>query len=405
MMQPRSQMSLDQKNSATPCRPFAVTAVEPSGRLYGSEYCLLDIIRGTDGNSLSWNVITPREGGFCRLLTEQGIPCRSAIPADLHRRSRFRKFAVYARLLWEVRHQRPQLLYVNQAGMLKAGNLICRLLNVPGVCQVQTLEDALWISRSGIGTGNMRAFICNSDFIADRTAVPDDRKCVLYQGIGSQPVYAPQDFSRVACPTLGIIGRISESKGHYLTLQAVAILRQRGVQVQIRVIGDGLTPEDTQRFGAAVNSAGLSGSFDFRGYCRDLQAEFSQMQLLLIPSLAEPLGRVLYDAAHFGVPIIAADSGGLGEICRLYGVGESFPAGNAVALAARIEASLKCLPEITAEFRRRSAQMVQSLNMASYLDAVKLILLRAAVRQPVSIRWRGDLIPMSQQDSASAGVS
>jgi glycosyltransferase involved in cell wall biosynthesis len=384
--------------------PLSVTAVEPSGRLYGSEYCLLDIIHGIDRRCLSWTVITPHGRGFSNLLIEQGITCHNAIPDDLHHRTRLQKLAVYARLLWEVRRQRPHLLYINQAGMLKAGNAICRMLGIPGVCQVQTLEDALWISRSGVGAGNMQAFICNSDFIAERTRVPDERKCVLYQGISLAPVPVPRIHAATDPPTLGIIGRISESKGHYLTLQAVRLLRQRGIQVRIRVIGDGLTPEDTQRFMTAVNVAGLADTFDFRGYCRDLRTEFSQMRLLLIPSLAEPLGRVLYDAAHFGVPIIAADSGGLGEICRLYGVGVSFPAGNAEALASRIEASLNNLPEITSEFRARSARMVASLKMSSYLDAVQSILLRAADRQPVSIRWKGDLIPESSAETGSASA-
>jgi len=384
---------------------ISITAIEPSGRLYGSEYCLLDILTGLDKHVFSWTVLTPGDRGFSSLLQNAGIPCDSTMPHSLHRYRRTYRLLSYSRLLYRVRKLRPQLLYVNQAGILRAANVICRLLRIPGVCQVQTLEDALWISRSGIGTGNMQAFICNSDFIAEHTAVPADRKCVLYQGISSPPLPVPLHSGPGAVATLGIIGRISESKGHYLALHAALLLKQKGIPLRIRVIGDGLTPEDSKRFTNAVNAAGLADFFDFRGYCRDLHAEFSQMQLLLIPSLAEPLGRVLYDAAHFGVPIIAADSGGLGEICRLYGVGESFPAGNAVALAARIEASLKCLPEITAEFHRRSAQMVKSLNMASYLDAVKSILLRAAARQPVSIRWRGDLIPMSQQDSASAGVS
>ena len=138
-----------------------------------------------------------------------------------------------------------------------------------------------------------------------------------------------------------------------------------------------------------------------RGYCRDLRAEFSRISLLLIPSLAEPLGRVLYDAAHFGVPIIAADSGGLGEICRLYDVGVSFPAGNAETLAASIENSLNNLPEITATFLTRSTRMVESLKMSSYLDAVRSILLQAADRQPVSIRWTGELIADAPADTTA----
>jgi glycosyltransferase involved in cell wall biosynthesis len=384
------------ENSALP-----IAAIEPSGRLYGSEYCLFDILQGLPKHRFSWTVVTPGGSGFSSLLQDSGIACITALPHSLHRYGRARRLLCYARLLNCVRKLRPRLLYVNQAGILRAANLICRVLQIPGVCQVQTLEDALWISRSGIGAGNMQAFICNSDFIADRTRVPDDRKCVLYQGISSPPAPVANTHAPADPPTLGIIGRISESKGHYLTLQAAKLLRQRGIQLKIRVIGDGLTPEDTERFMAAVNVAGLADTFDFRGYCRDLRAEFSRISLLLIPSLAEPLGRVLYDAAHFGVPIIAADSGGLGEICRLYDVGVSFPAGNVEALAASIENSLNNLPEITSTFLTRSTRMVESLQMSSYLDAVRSILLQAADRQPVSIRWTGDLIADAPADTTA----
>jgi glycosyltransferase involved in cell wall biosynthesis len=373
-------------------RPLRIAALEPSGRLYGSEYCLLDIVRGVNCERFNWSVITPAGKGFAELLQWQNVSCCTALPGDLHHRGRFGRARAYARLLLAVRKLRPDLLYVNQAGMLRAGSLICKVLGIPGVCQVQTLEDADWISRSHAGHGQMLAYICNSDFIASRTAVPADRRCVLYQGIGATPAYAQMPPENTEPLSLGLIGRISESKGHYLALEAAALLRAKGMRVRIRVIGDGVTAEDTARFSAAVTAAGLQDTFDLRGYCRDLRAEFSSIQLLLIPSIAEPLGRVLYDAAHFGVPVIAADSGGLGEICRLYGVGESFPAGRADALAAAIQRCAGQLESVTRAFRSNSAAMVQSLDMKSYLDVIEGILMQASKGVPCAVRWRGDAV-------------
>lgn len=377
------------KHEASPIR---ITAIEPSGRLYGSEYCLLDILRGTDAQRFRWSVITPGGGGFSQVLEQQGISCHTNLPAGLHRQSRLARARAYARLLFDVRRIGTDLLYVNQAGMLRAASAICRVLRIPGVCQVQTLEDAQWISRSRAGAGSMLAYICNSSFIAEHTLVETDRKCVLYQGIAQPPNYVAAPSQSPNTITLGLVGRISESKGHYLTIRAAELLRKSGLDFKVRVIGDGLTEQDTAKFKAAVAEAGLSELFEFRGYRSDLKTEFASIHLLLIPSIAEPLGRVLYDAAHFGLPVIAADSGGLGEICRLYGVGQKFSANNPESLARAIRQAATCLDAVRDDFRQRSAEMIHSLSMDSYLRVIEQLLTNAAARIPCAIRWQGNRV-------------
>lgn len=383
---------IDKAHQGRPTEPVRITAIEPSGRLYGSEYCLLDIIRGIDAQRVSWNVILPPRGGFGDLLQTLGVPCTYGIAEGLHRRGRWEKLFVYGRLFREVRRQRPQLLYINQAGLLRAGSAICRILGIPGVCQVQTLEDAEWVTRSQSGGRSMMAYICNSDFIAARTQVPPERLSVFYQGVSKLPDYSDDEprSSASGLLTLGLVGRICESKGHYLTLEAARILCKSGFRFRVRVIGDGMTAEDTMRFQSAVAQAGLAEVFDFRGYCRDIKTEFRAIDLLLIPSLAEPLGRVLYDAALYGVPVIASDSGGLGEICRLYDVGERVPAGNATALASAIRSIPGRLPELKSRFRVQSRKMLRALDMDSYLTAMESLLLQATAWRPSAIRWVGD---------------
>ena len=369
-------------------RPLRVVAIEPSGRLYGSEYCLFDVIQGTRGRCFDWSVISTDGLGFSGLLDENGIRQVPALLPNLHRASRGRKLVQYLKLLMQVRRLQPDLIYVNQAGVLRAAGVICRLLNVPGVCQVQTLEDARLLGTKRIECSQIKAFICNSDFIADNTAVPAERKCVLYQGVQGSPQYCPRHISGTGPLSLGIIGRISESKGHYLLLRAVALLRSV-MRIKVRVIGEGFTAGDTAAFQRAVAEVGLQDMFEFRGYRRDLRTEFSALDLLLIPSLAEPLGRVLFDAAHFGVPAIVADSGGLGEIAGMYDVGERFAAGNAEDLASCITRCSENLSAVTDRFRLQSGGMIRSLDMAAYLNAVEKILREAAERRDCRVRWQG----------------
>jgi glycosyltransferase involved in cell wall biosynthesis len=137
----------------------------------------------------------------------------------------------------------------------------------------------------------------------------------------------------------------------------------------------------------------MQSFFDFRGYRTDLAGELQHVDLLLIPSIAEPLGRVLFDAAKHEVPVVVSDAGGLGEIASLYKVGIPFRSGNVASLVEAItHFSVKRESEI-ARFRRNSQQMLQSLSMKSYLANIEHILHLTHHGKPCNVVWLGDEAP------------
>ena len=370
-----------------------VAAVEPSGALYGSEYCLLDILTGLNKEQFNWHVITVPGAGFDRLLTEHGIEFSAFLRPHLHLRNRLQKIGTYLRLFRHLRRMRPDLIYLNQAGFLRPVAWISTRLRIPMVCQVQTLEDAHMVSKGPELHSQVQAFICNSRFIASQTDVDPAKKCVLYQGIATQSsdtfACALQDHDDRA-PHIGILGRIAHSKGHYLLLDAAKELIQELPACRFVVIGAGLTAKDTALFEQAVQRHGLSEYFEMRGYQTDLRTELARLDLLAIPSLAEPLGRVLFDAARYRTPVVVSNAGGLGEICRHFGVGEVFESGNPQALAGAILLSLQNLPAVRERFIMTSSAMLQRLRMSSYLTCIEQILIRARKARPSKIMWFGD---------------
>ena len=378
-----------------------VAVIEPSGRLYGSEYCLLDVIDGLPRNRFDWRVFLPRGRGLDELLLDRRIHCDFLIPGDLGQWSRWRKAGLYAALLQSLRRAGPALLYVNQAGSLRYAAMCARWLALPIVCQVQTLEDARWLSARPRLHRPVQAFVCNSQFIAAETSCDPKKKCVLYQGVSSERVssarrHAHQRRERRPAPgsqpgrVIGILGRIAVSKGHYLLLQAAERLRSVLPGCRYVVIGEGLTSDDTEDFRAAVAASGLSPDFEFRGYRTDLAQELESVDLLVIPSLAEPLGRVLLDAAAFGVPVIVSDAGGLGEISNRFRVGVRFRSSDAGALARAVVHASENYAATCEAFWAASSAMLERLPLRSYLQRVEHILLAAADRRPVSETWLGD---------------
>lgn len=371
--------------------------IEPSGRLYGSEYCLLDVIRGLKGADYRWQVMLPLGQGFDELLRREGVDVCGGLLPDLHKISRWSKLQVY----WTMRRQlamaAPDLVYLNQAGILRAVDALMMGMEIPLVCQVQTLEDARFISRHPSVQRRVRAFICNSRFIAVEAGLPAEKQCILYQGVdfgemGPDP--QPPVDGEPWC--IGILGRIADSKGHPVFLEAAARLMAAGHRnLRFVVIGEGLTALDTAAFKAAVTTAGLDSFFELRGYRKDVAGELGRLNLLVIPSLAEPLGRVLLDACAAGIPTIVSDSGGLGEFSRDLEIGTRIPAGDSARLAEEILFFLEDYENRTTLFRAAAHRVYRRMASGPYLAAMDQILRNAAAGKNTSIEWFGE--PVSSE--------
>jgi glycosyltransferase involved in cell wall biosynthesis len=377
-------------------RQTKIAAIEPSGRLYGSEYCLLDILQLNNDRGYSWTIITT-QGSFSDLLCrdKEDVGVLPILPEHLHLKSKWQKLFTYIRLLIHLARLRPDILYVNQAGILRVSHFIARILRIHVVCQVQTLEDAIGVLGPQNSYKRVLSFICNSRFIAEKTRVDANRKCILYQGVGHpnpRCSNSPKRFSS-ECLRLGILGRISRSKGHYLLGEFAKSLAESDCRFSIRVIGDGLTPNDTLNWEQYLKENDVRSFFDLRGYRTNLDEELKDVDLLLIPSIAEPLGRVLFDAANFGVPVVVSDGGGLGEIAALYKVGLPFKSGDPKSLVNAVLKFQKDHELETERFIKNSQAMLASLSIESYLLRIEHILTTARSGQACNTTWFGDNVP------------
>jgi glycosyltransferase involved in cell wall biosynthesis len=367
-----------------------VTAIEPSGNLYGSEYCLLDVIEGTSRRGLEWDVVLPKGGGFDALLEKKQIPATYLLPRDSHTVPRPRKLISYWRVRQHLASVKPSVIYVNQAGILRAVNAINRRFRVPIVCQVQTLEDARFIAAHPAEHERVSAFICNSHYTASHAGIAREKLCVLYQPVMMAHVAAAPPPVRPPW-RIGILGRIAVSKGHYVFLEAARQIIARGDRdIRFVVIGEGLTPDDTEAFRSAVEKAGVSSQFELRGYRTDLATELARLHVVAIPSIAEPLGRVLLDACVADRPAIVSDSGGLGEFSRHFDIGRRFRAEDPAALAKSIETAIDDYDNECVSFTSAARRMLGRLAPSSYVETMFTIIDNASRGQSTAVQWLGD---------------
>jgi glycosyltransferase involved in cell wall biosynthesis len=99
------------------------------------------------------------------------------------------------------------------------------------------------------------------------------------------------------------LGRLHPSKGFDLLFEAVA----RTTAVQLLLAGDGPLRGQLERLASRL---GITDRVRFLGWRDDVSALMASADLLICPSLHEPLGNVVIEAWSAGLPVIATASDG-----------------------------------------------------------------------------------------------
>lgn len=158
---------------------------------------------------------------------------------------------------------------------------------------------------------------------------------------------------------VGTVGRMVEVKGQRFLIEAVALLRDRGIDVELVLIGDGeLRPDLEDR----VRELGIGDRTRFTGLVSDVPDRLAALDLFVLPSLSEALPITLLETAAAGLPMLVTSGGGCGTLVEAGAGGWIVPPGDAESLAERIEAYEEMRPDT----RRAMGQASYDLVMSRY---------------------------------------
>jgi glycosyltransferase involved in cell wall biosynthesis len=156
-------------------------------------------------------------------------------------------------------------------------------------------------------------------FISKYEYIPLRRIKVVYHGVDTErfrQVRKTISIRRsIGIPrnafVVGIVGRITEQKGHKHLFDAVAALKKKISEIRLLVIGVG---ELQQELGEYSRILGLQKSTVFLGYRKDIPRLYSAMDVLCLPSLYEGLGLVLVEAMLCNIITVGTSVDGITEI-------------------------------------------------------------------------------------------
>jgi glycosyltransferase involved in cell wall biosynthesis len=112
-------------------------------------------------------------------------------------------------------------------------------------------------------------------------------------------------------PVIGSMGRFVPKKGFRNFIEALSILRQRGIAFRAILGGDGKT---SARIDALIDRYQLGGQVTRLGWVKDKAAFFESLDVFVLPSSHEPFGIVLTEAMSYALPIVSTNAEGPREI-------------------------------------------------------------------------------------------
>jgi glycosyltransferase involved in cell wall biosynthesis len=166
-------------------------------------------------------------------------------------------------------------------------------------------------------------------FLLRRYGLSPDRVVTIRNGWSGKPL--PRKTTRpLKTKILICIANFREEKGHSVLLEAFARLQSVPFASRLVLLGDGPL---RVRLEEQVKRLSLSGKVDLAGVVADIWPHLAAADILVLPSLSEPLGMVVLEAMAAGLPVVATDVGGVPELVEDGVTGRLVPVEDPVEMA------------------------------------------------------------------------
>ena len=228
---------------------------------------------------------------------------------------------VWAHMMRLIRRLKPDVLHGHGA---KAGAFIRLKTGSKGTIRVytphggslhyplNTIKGALYSRLERALMNSTDLFLFESTFARDtyqRTiGTPKGLVRCVFNGVTAEefdPVVKADDATDVV-----YVGEFRHIKGADLLIDAVARLHADGKPVTLTLAGDG---EELAALKAQIQKLGLTEAVSFIGHVK-ARYGFSKGGVLVVPSRGDSMPYVVIEAAAAGIPMVAANVGGIPEI-------------------------------------------------------------------------------------------
>jgi len=303
-------------------------------RISGAENSLLQLLQGTDRREFEPLAALPGPGPLAQELAVLGVPAfyaplvrprRTLNPVRLASLAVRTAAAAFA-LAGETRRQGVCLIHAHTTAAFRAAGPAARMAGVPCVWHVRDIKRLSPLDRrlgrfakAAIAVSNavLKASGVSRCRGLDVRVVPNGIDADAFESRARRGMFRRELGLGPDDPLLLVAAQMVPWKGHRDFLRAVASVRRSYPRVVAAVAGDDLFgdhPGYVSELRRLAASLGLEPAVRFLGYRTDIPTLMADADLLVIPSDAEPFGRVALEAMAVGTPVVGRCAGGLPEV-------------------------------------------------------------------------------------------
>jgi glycosyltransferase involved in cell wall biosynthesis len=295
-------------------------------RFGGGETMLMSFLRSLDQSRLAVTVVFFEDGPFVDEARSLGLRT-VVLPAGRLRQLR-RAARVVVSLARLLSRERPDLL-LNWMAKTHLYGSVAAVLARRGdrvVWWQHTTNTRHWLNRLATLLP-ARAIGCSSRHAATIQARqwPSRPTFVVHPGIDAPPRLASHEQDalreRLEIPpgslVVGLVGRLEPGKRHDRFLEALTLLRARGLDVHGLLVGGAVPaspPELAARLHEEIAVRSLGGAVTVTGQVEDARPLIGLMDVLINVASAESFGIAVVEAMALGVPVVACSGAGPAEI-------------------------------------------------------------------------------------------
>jgi glycosyltransferase involved in cell wall biosynthesis len=317
--------------------------VMPETHRYGEELSTLSLTKGLRDRGHLVDLVTAK-GEFAREFEHVGArvffePVNARDPIGIARAAR-----AVRRLLLDPGYD---LIHSQEVVTTVIANIATRVpgrLRIPVIYHYRGIRPKFLPTATRILPMFANRIIANADFAMNefrRRGTPAERVRTIYNGYAWESFEQARRRSEVRSelgagseePILAAVGRLVPIKGHEVLLRALPAVLAKLPNARLLIVGEGPLQSMLQALCAEL---GLADRVRFLGFVPDVPRLLSGVDLLVLPSLVEPFGRVLVEAQAMRVPVVSTRVGGTSEIIVDGVTGRLVAPGDSEALARRI---------------------------------------------------------------------
>lgn len=383
------------RRRSTPSGAGTVVVAHPGSEMYGSDRVLIDSVAGIVDSGRDVVVVLPDSGPLAAALEAVGARVRVA-PAFVLRKRLLRPsgWGEFARTFFGgsraisriLREEQPEAVFVNTITLplwpLRTPRRTPLVLHVH---EGESTASRMMKKVLYFPARTADRILINSAFSRNvmLSAYPrlDGRTLTVLNAVpGPENPTSPRNELTGGMRLL-FLGRLSPRKGADLIIEAVRLLRERGVEVSLDIVGSAFEGYEwyEQQLADMITTAGLQDAVTLHGFQPDVWEYLAASDVLVVPSrLDEPFGNTAVEGVLAERPVIVSDTSGLREATAGYPTAITVAPDSAAAIADAVEDAISRWGELVGQVDTARDLARERHSVTAYRDRIALALADAS---------------------------